>query len=483
MEQPAGSRLGLGTVDPRILMVRARPAVGIAHWGVGNFHRAHMAVYTAAAVESRGGAWGIEGHSGVDSVVPAAMNAQDGLYTVATISNDGLDLQIPGIHHRILGPNASWASVRRQVSDPDVKILSLTVTEAGYRFDASSHGLDLADPLVQADIAATGLAEPATVIGRICSGLAARFRLNAAPMTLLSCDNMEANGERLKGLVLEFIEHNSFGMGPGFRSYVEGSVAFPSSMVDRIVPRVGDALAERVRQELGLVDQCPVVAEPFSMWVVEDDFAAGRPAWEDAGVIFSSDVHAYEQLKLRVLNGGHSALAYIGLLLGHGAIPEAWSDPRLQDFVRRLVVEEIAPTLRLPAGMELSSYLRDLDSRWSNRALNDDLRRIGADGSLKLPERFAPVIRHHVKNGHVPVGICAVIAAAIACWGQGLGLQDPEGAALGEVAGNDTDAFVRAALRIFRLDDISDAVTALVTDQYRVALEDGLAAILNMEGQ
>ena len=302
----------------RLIGASAPPQSGIVHLGLGSFHRAHAAVYTAKALAAEPGDWGIVGVSNRSRTVVDAMRAQDNLYSVLTLSAAGTEVGVLDVHRRTLVAADDGPQVLAAIADPSHKILTLTVSENGYHRDARTGLLDVESEPIAQDLANPD--DPKTPIGLVCRGLATRHADGGAPVTVLSCDNLQSAGTMTRGLVEQFLQ--AAGASQQLLSWLSQSVSFPNAMVDRIVPAPTEATRAEVQSILGLHDACPVPAEAFSMWVLEDRFAAGRPKWEAAGAIFTDEVEAYELIKLRLLNGCHSLIAYLGALDGRETIPE-----------------------------------------------------------------------------------------------------------------------------------------------------------------
>src|SRR4051812_38740502 len=314
-------RLGAATAPTfALLHDRTVTETGIVHLGLGNFHRAHQAVYTAAALAHSDGPWGILGVAGRSADVADAMRAQDLRYAVVEIAPGRTRVTVPAVHTGVLVADREPHTVPAAIAAPGTAIVTLTVTEHGYTYSPRTHGLDLDAPAVQADLRGDG--PPGTTLGRIVRGLQLRLRDHAAPVTVLSCDNLVGNGEHTRRLVREFAAALPAAERDELLPWLDASVTFPNSMVDHIVPSTTDAYRDAVAAPLGLRDAIPVPAEPFTMWALEDRFAAGRPAWERGGALFTDDVEPYELLKLRLLNGTHSLIAYLGALRGSATIPE-----------------------------------------------------------------------------------------------------------------------------------------------------------------
>jgi len=409
---PVPSRLSRATLPQSQLIGASAPQqTGIVHLGLGNFHRAHAAVYTAKALAAEPGDWGIVGIANRSRTVVDAMHAQDNLYSVLTLSAAGTEVGVLDVHRRTLVAAHDGAQVVAEIADPAHKIVTLTVSENGYHRDASTGLLDVDSEPIKHDLA--NAAEPRTPIGLVCRGLAKRHADGAAPVTVLSCDNLQSAGAMTKGLVEQFLE--SAGASTALLSWLAESVTFPNAMVDRIVPAPTEATSAEVQGILGLHDACPVPAEAFSMWVLEDHFAAGRPRWEAGGAIFTDEVEAYELIKLRLLNGCHSLIAYLGALDGRETIPESRAQQFVEAAVRAAITDEYLPSVHLPTGFDAPAYVASLFERWSNSALGDKTARVGSDGSTKLLQRVpGPAVRM-LQAGEVPQQLALTVAAWICC--------------------------------------------------------------------
>jgi fructuronate reductase len=418
--------------------------VGLLHLGLGAFHRAHQAVVTEDAMAAEGqDTWGICGVTQRSTAVVEQLRPQDNLYAVLQRGSAGDSLRVVGsVAETIFGRDEPDLLNRRFV-DPDVKVITLTVTEKGYRRDGAGR-LDLTDPLVQADIAGP----PAvTAIGQLVRGLQQRSRLTGAPVTVVSCDNLTGNGAALARLVEDFCAALPSAEGEALIAWGRDSVRFPSSMVDRIVPATTAEDRAEAQDLLGLEDRGLVVAETFLQWVIEDDFAAGRPAWERAGAELTDDVAPYEEMKLRTLNGTHSMLAYLGALAGHDTIAEAVREPRLADAATQLITADVIPTLRAPAGTDLTAYGRQVLERFANPALRHRTVQVAMDGSQKLPLRLLGTIRDRLAAGETPqwatlavAGWMTYVAAQHDRHGRPLPLDDPMAETLRAAVGRTLEA-------------------------------------------
>jgi fructuronate reductase len=406
-------------VDPKAL------SIGIVHLGIGAFHRAHQAVVTErAAVETGDTRWGITGVSQRSTTVRDQLAPQDGLYSVLERGLGEQSIQVIGSVRDVLTVPEDPEAVVARMSDPEVSVVTLTVTEKGYR--ATGTGLNLDDPEIQADL--TGR-PPRTVVGQ----LAAAIERRDAPLTIVSCDNLVANGPFLRKLVTDYFE--ALGKVP---STFEAT-KFPASMVDRIVPATTDADRDEAAWLLGVRDEAVVVAEPFLQWVIEDDFAGARPAWERGGAVLTADVAPWEQAKLRMLNATHSMLAYLGALRGYETIAEAVRDDELGGLARQLMTDDVVPTLTPPDGLDLAAYGASVLERFENPALKHRTRQVAMDGSVKLPVRMLGTVRDRLAAGAEPRTITLAVAAWMVYVLRTPDLDDPQAARLkAAVAGAET---------------------------------------------
>ena len=388
-------------------------SAGILHLGLGSFHRAHQAVYTAAALAAGGGDdWGIIGVASRSRAVVDAMHAQDMLYSVAEISPAGTRLAIPAIHTDAFVAADDVERVVRGIADPEIRIVTLTVTENGYSYSPSTGHLDLSDPIIAADLRGEG---PASTIGQLARGIQRRAGASGAPLTVLSCDNLAANGSHTRRLVREFLQSLPGAEGSDALAFLDAHVSFPSSMVDRIVPSTTDELRDRASGLLGVRDEIPVPAEPFTMWAIEDDFRAGRPAWEAGGAVFTDEVGRYEQMKVRLLNGTHSLIAYLGALRGAETIPDAIGLSDIDGAARIVLSDEYLPSLEMPAGVDFDAYQAQLFDRWGNTALGHRTTQVGTDGSVKLRQRIPEPAVQALDAGTMPHLIALTVAGYLSC--------------------------------------------------------------------
>ena len=467
-------------VDPRAL------GVGIVHLGIGAFHRAHQAVFTEDAVAAAGGDWGICGVTQRSRNVLEQLGPQDGLYSVLEHGGGEPDLRVVGAVRDLLFAGAEGERLTTALAAPTTRIVTLTVTEKGYRHDPATGRLRLSDPGIAADLAG---GPPQTVVGQLVRGLQARRGADAGSITLLSCDNLPANGAVLRGLVSDFCAALPAAEGEPLAEWIAGSVRFPSSMVDRIVPATTDDDRAEAAKLLGFEDRGVVVTEPFRQWVVEDDFAAGRPAWEQAGVVLTAEVAPYEAMKLRLLNGSHSTLAYLGALAGHAHVADAMGDDGIATVVEHLMADEAARTLTVPDGFDVAAYQQELLDRFRNPALRHRTVQIAMDGTQKLPQRLLGTIGDLLAAGAVPRLACLGVAGWMryvstrrAEDGTPLPVDDPLADRLAELtAAADTPAAVVDALlsleEVFGTELPADAVfRELVVDGLERLTRDGVAA-------
>ncbi|MDE2515332.1 MAG: mannitol dehydrogenase family protein [Rhodospirillales bacterium] len=423
----------------------ARPAVdpaalrtGIVHLGIGAFSRAHLAAYTAPLL-GRDPGWGILGASLRSADTRDALAAQDWLYAIVERDGAGARIAIPGALTGILVAPESPAALVARLADPGVRIVTMTVTEKGYCRDTGADALNEADPAIRHDLAHPEA--PRSMPGLIVAALAARRAAGIAPFTVLSCDNLAANGVATGRVIARFAALRDADLG----RYVAGEVAFPCSMVDRIVPATTAEDRAATDAALGMADAWPVIGEPFRQWVIEDRFPTGRPAWEETGAELVADVRPYEDMKLRLLNCSHSAIAYLGQLAGWHSVADAMAAPALPRFIAALM-GECATTLHMPPGVDVDGYCAALRDRFANPALRHRTAQIAMDGSQKLPQRlFAPALDRLRGGARAPA-----MALAAAAWllflrgkaedGSALALDDPRAAELRAAAAGAGDA-------------------------------------------
>jgi len=391
-----------GISRPAYLREDQKP--GILHFGTGAFHRAHQAVYADTLMNAGERDWRILGVSMRSGAVPDLLNPQKGLYTV--VENDGIgqSARLIGALDHVFQAGPETDQIIRTLASPEISLVTITVTEKGYCLQPATGELDISHPLIARDIANPDA--PVTLPGLLVAGLAEREATGLAPLTLLSCDNLAHNGKATQRAVLDFAAATN----PSLARWIEAECTFPSSMVDRIVPATTPDNVEDLTKLTGIRDPAMVKTEPFSQWVIEDRFAARRPPFKMAGALFTDNVTGWETTKLRMLNGAHSAMAYLGALAGFEFIHEAIAFVPLRAFVDRLWDEQEA-TLPSFAGFDTKSYRQDLLARFRNPALNHRTRQIAMDGSQKLPQRLIAPLRARRAMGLPCENQCLAIAA------------------------------------------------------------------------
>ncbi|WP_022927273.1 mannitol dehydrogenase family protein [Patulibacter americanus] len=391
---------------------RADLVPGIVHVGVGNFHRSHLAVHIDDLLAAGHRGWAIcgVGLRPYDRLVHDALASQDGLYSVVTLRPDGgRDVRVVGSIVEHLLAEDDLEAVLDRMAAPSTRILSLTVTEGGY-YQRPDRTVDLDHPELRADAATPDA--PRTIFGVLVAALARRRERGHGPVTVMSCDNLPGNGAVTREGVIGLAGR----VDPALAAWIAEHASFPSAMVDRITPATTDALRAWLRDDAGVVDAWPVPAEPFTQWVLEDDFAAGRPPFEASGAQLVADVAPYELRKLRLLNGGHQAVAHVGRLVGHDVVREALADPDVRRFVTRYLQDEARTTLPPAPGMDPGAYVDTLVDRFANPYVADTLSRLATDASARLPQFVVPVVRARRAAGdRAPLAL-----AVVAAWEAGL---------------------------------------------------------------
>lgn len=416
--------------------------IGIVHLGWGAFHRAHQAVFTQDAMSATGDRrWGILGAVRRPGPVTEAFRRQR-RYAVLTVAGNPGNAEQAAL--RVIGAVVDVADLATEtprllhaLAAPTTHVVTLTITEKGYcrrpdgHLDHDQVAADLG--ALAAENAAPGDPVPAaTPVGLLVRGLAARHRAGGTPVTVLSCDNLPHNGAVLRAVVEEFVAAARPGPdGDALRAWLRSSVTFPGSMVDRITPATTDDVRERVARALGARDAATVAAEPFSQWVIEDDFAGPRPAWELAGAEFVADVSAWENAKLRMLNGTHSVLAYAGRLAGHRTLAATVTDPAIAGPVRTFLFDDVLPTVTPPPDADLRAYGETLLDRFANPATGHTTQQVSTDGTQKIPVRWGPTAQAALDAGRVPQGL----AYGLAAWTEFVRRTVRDGGDLGDPAG------------------------------------------------
>lgn len=428
---------------------RQRLRSRIVHFGFGAFHRAHQALLTHRVLDAKGGDWGISEISlfSGDELM-SQLRQQDHLYTVLEKGAQGNQAIIVGAVNECLNAKLdSLAAIIEKFCEPQVAIVSLTITEKGYCIDPATGRLDESQPRIVHDLEHPD--EPHSAPGILVEALARRRERGLTAFSVLSCDNIPDNGRIVKNAVLGMAHKRDAELA----TWIEQHVTFPATMVDRIVPAATPASLNEIAEHLGVFDPCAISCEPFIQWVIEDNFVAGRPEWEVAGVQMVDDVMPWEQMKLRMLNGSHSFLAYLGYLAGHQHISDCMQDAPFRQAVRRLMSSEQAPTLTI-TGVDLNAYTDSLIERFANPALKHRTWQIAMDGSQKLPQRMLESVRIHLQRKSA----WPLLALGIAGWMRYVSGVDE--------AGNEIDIRDPLADQIHTLvagSDLQQRVTSLLT--------------------
>ncbi|MDM2996640.1 MULTISPECIES: mannitol dehydrogenase family protein [unclassified Citrobacter] len=392
MKTIASAPLPEGVLTPRY--DRQQLQTRIVHFGFGAFHRAHQALLTDRVLNAQGGDWGIcEISLFSGDRLMSQLREQNHLYTVLEKGANGNQAIIVGAVKECLNAKLdSLAAIIEKFCEPQVAIVSLTITEKGYCIDPATGSLDVSNPRIIHDMQHS--TEPHSAPGILVEALHRRRERGLSPFTVLSCDNIPDNGHVVKNAVLGMAEKRAAELA----AWIQQHVSFPGTMVDRIVPAATEESLDEITRELGVADPCAISCEPFIQWVIEDNFVAGRPQWEVAGVQMVDDVLPWEQMKLRMLNGSHSFLAYLGYLAGFQHISDCMQDSAFREAAYRLMINEQAPTLRI-TNVDLSRYAASLIERFANPALKHRTWQIAMDGSQKLPQRMLEGIREHLARG------------------------------------------------------------------------------------
>lgn len=389
---------------------------GIVHVGVGGFHRAHQAMYIDQLLHDKANAnWGICGVAllSFDQKIYDTLKAQDGLYTLVVKELDGtLTKRVIGsITEYLFAPDSPKAVIKK-MANPDVKIITLTITEGGYNLNEATGEFNLENPQIIHD--SKNATTPKTIFGYLTQALKLRKENNSGAVTLLSCDNIEGNGAVAKKMLSAYVRF----VEPDLLPWIEANVSFPNSMVDRITPATVASDIAELKNVSGIEDQWPVVCESFQQWVVEDNFIAGRPNLESVGVQFVTDVEPFEKMKLGLLNAGHSVVGILGSLLGYNTIDEAISHPEIGTFLANYLDNEVTPTLHDLEGVDLPKYKKTLIARFSNIYIKDQVDRICSETSAKIPKFILPTVQAQLKSNGTITNAAFVIAAwAIYCLG------------------------------------------------------------------
>jgi len=462
---------------------RAAVAHSIVHIGVGGFFRAHQAVYLDRLLHQGDSAeWGYVGVGLLpqDSAIRDALLAQDCLYTVIERSAAGDAPRVIGSLLDFLYAPDDPEAVLEKMAAPGTRIVALTITEGGYYVNQGTGEFDAFHPDIVHDLAHPHA--PRCSFGYLAEALDRRRVRGLAPFTVMSCDNLQHNGDVARAMLLAFAQLRN----PDLAAWLAEQGAFPNSMVDRITPATTNDHRVLLRDAFGLDDAWPVMTEPFMQWVIEDRFTSGRPAWEQVGAQITHDVLPYEKMKLRLLNAGHQAICYLGMLLGYQYAHEALADPAIRQLLIEMMDTEVTPLLTPPEGIDLAAYKRTLVERFANPAIRDQLSRIGTEGSARIPKFVLPSIREQLAQN----GPMALLNFTVACWfrylqgtaddGTAMPLNDPYADRLREHAlrgGADPAALL--SLREFFgelpdqplfVADVADALMRLYRDGTRAAL-------------
>ncbi|MGE0500538.1 MAG: mannitol dehydrogenase family protein [Rhizobiaceae bacterium] len=459
---------------------------GIVHLGVGAFHKAHQAVCNDDALEAEGGDWLIDGVSLRSPDVADRLNPQDGLYTLLIRNPEGSEARIVGSIRRVLVHPREPRAVLAALADPATRIVSLTITEKGYGLDPRTGGLDPAHASVAGDLESPR--SPAGAVGLIVEALRQRRDAGLPGFTVLCCDNLPSNGKVARRLVGDFARS----VEPGLAGFIESDVSFPSTMVDRITPASTDKTYADAVALTGREDRAAVETEPFTQWIIEDDFVAGRPRWEAGGAVFVDDVGPYEKMKLRMLNGAHSMLAYSGFVAGHAYVRDVMRDAGLVALIERHH-REAARSLGAVGAVDLDAYARDLRTRFANPGIAHETYQIAMDGTQKLPQRILePALSALESDRRLDAYAFAVAAWMRYCLGMTEGgeryaLRDPREAEIaGLVEGNrDANAVADALLGLPGLFPqalaSSAAWRASIVTRLGAMLTDGMGAAIARE--
>ncbi|MEH6771259.1 mannitol dehydrogenase family protein [Maribacter arcticus] len=396
---------------------RTKVKAGIIHVGIGGFHRAHQAFYTDQLLHTKGNEnWGICGVAllNFDDRIYKTLKEQDGLYTLIVKELDGsLTTTIIGSIVEYLFAPENPKAVIEKMADASVKIISLTITEGGYNYNEATKQFDFKNPSIQHDL--ENPSHPKTIFGYLTQALKLRKDGNLKGLSIQSCDNIQGNGHMTQKMLLSYVEKAA----PDLVEWIQLNISFPNSMVDRITPATLPKEIESLKETSGIDDAWPVVCEPFKQWVIEDDFVAGRPAWETVGAQFVADVAPYEKMKLSLLNAGHSVLGILGALIGYTTIDETVNNKNIRAFLNRYMDTEVTPVLGDLEGINLKNYKHSLLQRFGNIYIKDQIDRICSESSVKIPIFIVPTIKSQLKQ-HGNFNSAAFVIAAWAIYSLGI---------------------------------------------------------------
>jgi fructuronate reductase len=457
----------------------------VVHLGIGAFHRAHQAVFTqdANAAQQTGSKnaneqWRIIGVSLRSNSVAKQLNPQDGLYTVVE-KGTSTQLKLINVIDRVLVAPESTDAVLTELSCSNTHVVTLTITEKGYCHDPANGTLNLTHPDIQYDL--VNLTRPKTAIGFLVKAIQNRIDQGRAPLSILSCDNLPNNGELLKRVVLAFATQ----VDPELAQRICDDYSFISTMVDRIVPATSDDDLHEFSTMTGLSDHGLVTTEPFKQWVIEDKFVGHRPAWDLAGALLVEDVHAFETMKLRLLNGSHSSIAYLGYLAGKRYVSDVMQDANLAALIKRIMIQEILPSVDVPSGIQIQKYCEQLLARFNNVHLKHQTYQIAMDGSQKLPQRLVRVIEYHLQTTPNQSEHCKAICLVFAAWchyvsgidlqGDPFDVQDPYAETLKEIHIKFTGDARSLVVALLRFEPIfgqvflnQEVLIDLISEQYQM---------------
>ncbi|MBD1262803.1 mannitol dehydrogenase family protein [Maribacter polysiphoniae] len=461
---------------------RSKLKTGIVHVGIGGFHRAHEAFYTDRLLEDGSITdWGICGIALLefDTKIYNSLKEQDGLYTLIIKELDGSHTKrvIGSIVEYLYAPENPTTVIEKMASS-EVKIITLTITEGGYNYSEATQSFDFTNPNIQYDLKHPEA--PKTIFGYLTQAFKLRKERGLEGCTLQSCDNIQGNGHMAKRMLLSYVQKAE----PELVSWIETHVAFPNSMVDRITPATSAADIENLKASSGIDDAWPVVCEPFKQWVIEDDFTAGRPAWETVGAQFVEDVVPYEKMKLSLLNAGHTVLGIIGALMGYDTIDESVHNPQISAFLKNYMDIEVTPTLGALEGVDLDGYKKSLLERFGNINIKDQIDRICSESSAKFPIFVLPTVNTNLEKK----GSIAFASLVIAAWamysigkdenGKALNIKDAMKSILNEkglaASTGDPKAFLEIETVFGKLKD-SPTFVAAFTKAYKNIAEKGIA--------
>ncbi|WP_432460964.1 fructuronate reductase [Agarivorans sp. QJM3NY_25] len=414
MNNIANTTLKAGVLRPSYPRLNLKSR--IVHLGFGAFHRAHQALFTNEVLDKSSSDWGIcEINLFGGEELIRQLRQQDHLYTVSEKGATETTVKLIASVTESLHPSFEGSqAVLAKMAEPQVAIISMTITEKGYCVDPTSGRLDLNNSLIATDLA--NPRQPSSAIAYIVEALRMRRDLGRRAFTVMSCDNVQENGHVARAAVLDFAQ----AVDQELAAWIEAEVSFPCTMVDRIVPAATAETLEEISQQLGVADPCGIACEPFKQWVIEDNFVNGRPDWDIAGAEFVSNVVPFEEMKLRMLNGSHSFLAYLGYLGGYQHISDTMSNESYRQAAFDLMIKAQAPTLNMPEGTDLLAYAKQLIERFSNPSLKHQTWQIAMDGSQKIPQRFGSALRYHLNQG----SDYKWLAMGIAAWMKYVGGED-----------------------------------------------------------